>query len=230
MTAFVPPLAPLVVLAFLGTAGLLAVAAVVFLYAVIAKRRRLIFGALLGVAGLLVFYGSTLLAASALSRESVLLPGEKKYFCEIDCHLAYSLVGVEVARELGMPPHLTRPAGQFLVVTLRTWFDESTISSRRPKDATLDPNPRVIYIQDAQGRRYEPSIAGDSALAATGRASTPITQPLRPGESYTTNFVFDLPEDARDPRLFLGDAPGVEFLLIGHEMNPWHRRVWFALK
>jgi len=228
--AFVPPLAPLVVLAFLGTAALLAVAAVAFLYAVIAKKRRLILAVLLGVAALLVIYGGSLLAASALSRERVLFPGEKKYFCEIDCHLAYSLVGVEVARELGTPPHLARPAGRFLVVTLRTWFDESTISPRRPKDATLYPNPRVIYIQDAQGRRYEPSISGESALAATGRASTPITQPLRPGDSYTTCFVFDLPEDARDPRLFLGDAPGVEFLLIGHEMSPWHRRVWFALK
>ncbi|HKW51718.1 MAG TPA: hypothetical protein VJQ53_08295 [Candidatus Eisenbacteria bacterium] len=230
MTAFVPPLAPLVVLAFLGTAALLAVAAVVFLYAVVAKRRRLIFGVILGVSGLLVFYGGSLLAASALSRDQVLLPGEKKYFCEIDCHLAYSLVGVEVAQELGTPSHLVQPTGQFLVVTLRTWFDESTISPRRPKDATLDPNPRVIYIEDAQGRRFEPSPAGESALAATGRASTPITQPLRPGDSYTTCFVFDLPADARDPRLFLGDAPGVEFLLIGHEMSPWHRRVWFALK
>jgi len=228
--AFVPPLAPIVVLAFLGTAALLAVAAVVFLYAVVAKKGRLIFAVVLGIAGLLVFYGGSLLAASALSREQVLLPGEKKYFCEIDCHLAYSLVSVEIAHQLGTPPHLARPAGRFLVVTVRTWFDESTISPRRPKDATLYPNPRVIYIQDAQGRRYDPSIAGESALAATGRASTPITQPLRPGDSYTTSFVFDLPEDARDPRLFLGDAPGVEFLLIGHEMSPWHRRVWFALK
>jgi len=229
VTAFVPPLAPLVVLAFLGTAALLTVAAVVFLYAVIAKRRRLIFAVLLGVAGLLTLYAGTLIAASALSRERVLLLGEKKYFCEIDCHLAYSLVGVEVAPELGMPPHLAHPAGRFHVVTVRTWFDESTISPRRPKDATLYPNPRVIFVKDAEGRRYEPSTAGESALAASGRASTPITQPLRPGESYTTCFVFDLPDDAREPRLFLGDAPGVEFLLIGHEMSPWHRRVWFAL-
>jgi hypothetical protein len=227
---FVPPLAPSVVLAFLGTAFLLAVAAVVFLYAAIAKKRRLLFAVLLGTAGVIVCYGAALVAASTLSRERVLLPGEKKYFCEIDCHLAYSLVSVEVAPELGAPPHLARAAGRFHVVTLRTWFDESTISSRRPKDSTLSPNPRAIYVQDALGRRYEPSITGASALAATGRASTPITQPLRPGESYTTCLVFDLPVDARDPRLFLGTGPGVEFLLIGHEMSPWHGRVWFALR
>ncbi len=226
---FVPPLAPFVVLAFLGTVFLLAVAAVVFLYAAIARKRRLILAVLGGVAGLLVLYGGALLTASAFSRERVLLPGEKKYFCEIDCHLAYSLVGVEVATELGTPSHLARAAGRFHVVTIRTWFDESTISPRRPKDATLCPNPRVVYVQDARGRRYEPSIVGAAALAAMGRVSTPITQPLRPGESYTTCFVFDLPADVRDPKLFFGTEPSVEFLLIGHEMSPWHRRVWFAL-
>lgn len=227
---FVPPLAPFVVLAFLGTAFLLAVAAVVFLYASIARKRRLILAVLGGIVGILVFYGGALVTASAMSRERVLLPGEKKYFCEIDCHLAYSLVGVEVARKLGTPPRQARAAGRFHVVTVRTWFDESTISKRRPKDAPLYPNPRVIYIQDAVGRRYEPSIAGEAALAATGRASTPITQPLRPGESYTTSLVFDLPDDVPEPKLFLGTEPGVEFLLIGHEMSPWHRRVWFALR
>jgi len=225
----VPPMAHLVVLAFLATALLLAIAAVVFLYTVIARKRRLMLWVLGGVAGILTLYAGALLASSALSRERVLLPGERKYFCEIDCHLAYSLVGVEVATELGTPDHLARAAGRFHVATLRTWFDESTISPRRPRDAVLYPNPRVVYVEDAQGRRYEPAPSGAVALASTGRVSTPITQPLRPGESYTTCFVFDLPVDAREPKLFLGTERGVEFLLIGHEMSPWHRRVWFAL-
>jgi hypothetical protein len=227
---FVPPFAPIVVLAFLGTALILAVAAVAFLYTVIARKRRWMLGVLGGVAGILVLYGGALLTASALSRERILLPGEKKYFCEIDCHLAYSLVGVEAATELGTPDHLARATGRFHVVTLRAWFDESTISPRRPKDVPLHPNPRVVYVQDSSGRRYEPSITGAAALASTGRVSTPITQPLRPGESYTTCFVFDLPEDVREPKLFFGTEPGVEFLLIGHEMSPWHRRVWFGLR
>ena len=94
---FVPPFAPMVVLAFLGTALLLALGGAVFLYALLFKKQRLVVPiavALVGVAGL---YAAALLASSALSRERVLHPQEKKYFCEIDCHLAYSVERVEVA-------------------------------------------------------------------------------------------------------------------------------------
>jgi len=230
MTAFVPPLAPIVVLAFLGSAFLLAVAAATILYAAFSGKRRLILPTLVGAAALLAIYGATLLSASALSKEQVLRAGEKKYFCEIDCHIAYSIEDVEIASHLGVAPGAVRAAGQFHVVTLRAWFDESTISSRRARDIPLSPNPRIVYVRDAEGRTYQPSVPGQEALAAIGRLSTPITTPLRPGESYNVYMVFDLPRDARDPRLFLGNAPGVEFVLIGHEMSPWHKKVWFALR
>jgi hypothetical protein len=55
----------------------------------------------LTLAGLILLggYGTALLAASAISREWSLPPGEEKYFCEIDCHLAYSVAGVEHAAQ-----------------------------------------------------------------------------------------------------------------------------------
>lgn len=230
MTAFVPPLAPIVVLAFLGTAFLLAVAAATILYATLSGKRRLILHTMYAAAALIGIYGALLLTASALSKEQVLHAGGKKYFCEIDCHLAYSVEKVETASDLGVPPGAVRAAGQFQVVTLRAWFDEATISSRRGRDLPLYPNPRIVYVRDAAGRTYQPSALGQEALAAMGRVSTPITTPLRPGESYEIYLVFDLPRDARDPRLFLGNAPGVEFVLIGHEMSPWHKKVWFSLQ
>jgi hypothetical protein len=227
---FVPPFAPLVVLAFLGTAFLLGVGALLFLYAAIARKRAMILTVLLGTTVIIGLYGGALVTASALSRERLLLPGEKKYFCEIDCHLAYSVDGVEIARDLGVPPRTAHAAGQFHIVALRTWFDESTTSPKRPRDVPLYPNPRVVYVMDESGRRYEPSIDAESALAAMGRTSTPLTQPLRPGESYETYLVFDLPENVKKPRLFVGAEPTVEFVLIGHEMSPWHRKVWFAMR
>jgi len=49
------------------------------------------------IAILLVGYGSVLLGASAVSREQTLGGDQEKYFCEIDCHLAYSVVGMERA-------------------------------------------------------------------------------------------------------------------------------------
>ena len=226
---YVPPLAPLVVLAFLGTAFLLAVLGAAFLAAALAKKRRIMFSILVGGACVLLIYGSILLAFSTFSKERTLQLGEKKYFCEIDCHLAYSVTSVEVARVLGSPPREARATGTYRVVTLRTWFDESTISPRRGREYPLSPNPRAIYVEDAAGRRYERSQAAEDALTAMGRTSTPVTRSLRPGEAYDTILVFDIPDDARGPRLFVGCPPGVEFALIGHEMSPLHKKIWFSV-
>ncbi|HEV2064075.1 MAG TPA: hypothetical protein VGS00_05955, partial [Thermoanaerobaculia bacterium] len=59
--------------------------------------------------------------------------------------------------------------------------------------------------------------------------TTPLTKALRPGESYETTLVFDLPDGAANLRLFLGDPLGVENLLIGHENSPMHGKIYFAL-
>lgn len=229
MSAYVPPLAPIVVLAFLGTAFLLVVAAVALLYATISRRRELVPRILFVAGGLLLLYAGALLGASALSREVVLQHGERKYFCEIDCHLAYSVEKVETTPEIGIPPNTIHAAGTFYVVALKAWFDPSTISPRRPLDVPLSPNPRKVYVQDSAGGRYAPSAPALEALISMGRRSTPLSAPLKPGESYISYLVFDLPKDARNPRLFLGNGVDVEHLLIGHEMSPWHKRVWFSM-
>lgn len=226
--AYVPPLAPVVVLAFLAVGGSLVGAALALLLAAIFRKTRLIpwilgFGVVVTVG-----YAGVLLADSAVSRERILVPGETKYFCEIDCHLAYSVEGVETAPAIGPPLEPLRARGRWRVVRLRTWFDPSTISPHRG-DAPLTPNPRVVYVRDRQGRRYEPSPRAQEALLAAGRTSVPLTRPLRPGESYETLLAFDLPPDARQPRLYLGDDDAVTFLLIGHEQSPFHRKVWFRI-
>src|SRR6266513_2075425 len=41
------------------------------------------------------------------------------------------------------------------------------------------------------------SAPRQAALARTGGTSTPLREPLRPRESYTTDFVFDVPQDAQ---------------------------------
>lgn len=45
----------------------------------------------------------------------------------------------------------------------------------------------------------------------------------------TTTLVFDLPDDSRRPRLFLGDPPGIERFVIGHENSLFHRKIYFEL-
>ncbi len=222
------PFAPVAVLGFLAAGLLLFGLLAASLVSLLVRKRRL--ATLLGAAGIAVAgaYLGVLLAFSFASREETLAKGGRKYFCEIDCHLAYSLEDVSRTRVLGVAPQLVSANGIFHVVTIRTWFDPATTAPWRG-DAPLTPNPRVVYVLDESGRRHDPSAAGRRALGESGGGFTALTRPLRPGESYLTRFVFDLPEGAERLRLFLGDPPGIERLLIGHENSFFHGRIFFAL-
>jgi hypothetical protein len=214
---------------FLGTAFLLSVllaAALISFFTGKPRLARALVAA--GLAGTGAYLG-LLLVFSFTSREETLAKGDRKYFCEIDCHLAYSLEDVSRTKVLGVPPHLASASGVYHVATVKTWFDPETIASLRG-NAPLTPNPRVVYVLDESGRRYEPSDAGQKAIEESRAGSTPLTRTLRPGESYVTRLVFDLPEGTKRPRLFLGDSPGVERLLIGHENSFFHKRIFFALE
>lgn len=129
--AFVPENAPLVVLTLLATGLLLALLGGVFLYAVLRRRRALAawtFG--LGAIGILT-YGGLLVGLSLASEERTLAAGDWKYFCEVDCHLAYRVESVSTARTLGPADKPAAARGTFYIVALKTWFDERTISSWR---------------------------------------------------------------------------------------------------
>ena len=223
-----PELAPLVVLAFLGTGFLLFCALVGAAIALAFRKLRI--ARWIGAGGLLVVgaYAALLFGSSFLSRDRTLKRAEKKYFCEIDCHLAYSVAGASTAKALGRPPQLVAASGTFQIVTVRTWFDETTIASFRGY-GPLTPNPRMAYLVDTAGRRYAFSPTGQKAWEDEHGPTTPLTKELRPGESYETTLVFDLPDGKRNPRLFLGDPLGVENLLIGHENSPMHGKIYFAL-
>ena len=226
---FVPPLAPIVTLAFLGAGFLVLAGSAAALFGLLSKRRPLALGGGILAAGVLAAYGVVWTGASLLAPERVLAKGERKYFCEIDCHLAYSVEGIERAAAIG--PERLRPVnGEFVIVTLKTWFDPNTISPRRPLDATLAPNRRDIHVEDAAGRRYDPRAEVADALVRTGRASTPITEPLVPGQSYETLFVFDVPAEARALRLYVGNVSSDGAFLIGHEASPLSKKSWFALE
>ena len=227
--ALMPKFAPIVVLLLLGSilAGMLTAATYVY---GLARRQPVVKRwALIGILAVAAGYATLLFGASLTSREKVLTQGGKKYFCEIDCHLAYSIDRVRTAKTLGDPAHVARADGTFYVIALKTWFDENTISPMRPREAPLYPNPRQVYIQDGSGRRYRPSEPGQRALESAGVESTPLSRPLIPGQSYVTQLVFDLPDDVRGPRLYVGDADPVSSFLIGHEESPLHRKIFFGL-
>lgn len=199
---------PFTLLGFLGAvlgAGVLVAA---YAFARITGRQPLAKLALiLGAAGagayLLLF-----LLASVTSRDRVLAPGEEKHICEVDCHLAYSVAGAKT--EPG-------PSGAMrYTVTVKVRFDEETISSHRPKDAPLSPNRRYVALVDAQGRPYPGSSDG-------------LKRRLIPGESYTTDLVFDVPAAAQGLRLVLKNDDFETRFVIGHENSLFHGKTTFAL-
>lgn len=213
------------VLAFLGTGALLALSGVgAVALGALGHRRGAAIGAG-GVAALLGAYAAALLVGGALGHgDRVLGAGQPKYFCEIDCHLAYTVTGVRTAPAVGA----ARARGTYWLVTVRTRFDERTTGADRG-DGPLHPNPRRVRLVAADGRAWAPDPAATRALAAAGLAGTPIETPLRPGAAYETTLAFDAPADARRPALELTEAIAVTRVVIGHENSPLHGRTLLAL-
>ncbi len=200
---------PFALLLFLATAGAVGASALAAIgFAMIGRRRSATLSAAAGGA-LAAGYAAALLVVGAGSEEEVLPVGRAKVFCEIDCHLAYT---VRPARAEPLAD------GTRYTIVVRTLFDVETIAARRD-DRALFPNPRRVRLVDATGQEW----------SAAARAGTPIDTPLRPGESYESTFVFDVPEGVRATRLAITEATPVTRLLIGHENSPLHRKTLLAL-
>ena len=203
--------APLAVMGFLAAAIGLFVAIAAVLVFWFARKPRMARGAGFALGGGAVIYVGLLLGFSAGSRETLLSRGQEKYFCEIDCHLAYSVLDVKTQDQGTVSDY---------VITLRTRFDETTTSPHRPKGAPLTPSPREVCLIDEMGRQYD--------VAST--AGTSLMNPLTPASSYTTQLEFRVPKDARGLRLLLETTPGwPDHFVIGDENSLGHKKTYFAL-
>jgi hypothetical protein len=226
--------APLGVILFLGTGFLLFVVGLALAYSVLKKKFGLakLFGiAEAAIAGL---YLGAILIFSFFSSERVLAQGQEKHFCEIDCHLAYSITDVRETKTLddafnpGDTFNRVTAAGMFRLVTLKTRFDETTVSSKRG-NGPLTPNSRVVFVVDETGNQYFLSAEGQRVLERSQAGGTPITTQLRPSETYTTTFVFDLPADIRNPTLLIREGEAVTRFIIGHENSFLHKKTRFQI-
>jgi hypothetical protein len=229
MSAYTPQFAPIVALAFLGCGFLLAVSVLLLVGGLIGKSRAVLrLGWISGLV-LLLGYSGILLGLSLLSREVVLPMGGWKYFCELDCHVANSVSDMRIIASAG--PEMAQVAGngKFVVIQLKTWFDPATISAHRG-NGPLTPNGRVVRLEDASGCFYEQSAREDAVLATLGLASTPLRTALRPGESYVSYLVFEVPANAGGFRLLLTSADEVNALLWGDENSLWHKKISFSLE
>jgi hypothetical protein len=220
--------APLGVMALLGTGFLLLVTLLVLIYSLFIKRFALTKIAAVAMVVTVGIYVGVVLAFSFASGEKVLARGQEKHFCEIDCHLAYSLTEARQMKTIGASPDQATANGEFTAVTVKTRFDETTIGPHRG-DGELYPNSRVLMLVDDQGRKYSPSVAAQKALEASAAAGKPLTTSLRPGESYTTTVAFDLPADAKNATLLINEGEWITHFVIGHENSLLHRKTRFQI-
>ena len=188
-------------------------------------RRQWLRYVLTALAVLVIGYGVLLLAFSLFSREHTLATGEEKYFCELDCHLAYSVQRVERVKTIGN----ATANGEFYVVTLRSRFDASTTAPWRPRDVPLTPDPLGFAVVGGQGRQVEGSAAGQAAWEAQHGLQKSLMDPLLPGEARETTMVFDVPPDVQSPRLLAQFAVFPTQVLIGDENSVLHRKTYFRL-
>lgn len=169
-------------------------------------------------------YGFTLIGTSLASEERILGPGESLRFCGfyLDCHRMVEVLDVATTEVLAAGRDTLRAAGTFRIVTVRYTSDAVR--------AAMRIGPQAAAVRDTDGRWYPRAEAAERLLGITGLL--PEVR-LRPGQAFTTRFVFDLPPDARAPMLRIRDADPVaqvaELFLIGDDDSFLHARPFFAL-
>lgn len=209
---------PIGALVLLGTGGLLLIAALVLIYFIVRRKHLAAKIMLAAMAVLFASYVAALLIFSLASHETVLARGQEKHFCELDCHLAYSVLNAQQAKSVTTQSNQLAARGEFTIITLKTRFDETTIGSVRG-NGELYPNSRALTLIDDCGNPYGP----------VAQLQTPLTTPLRPGDSYTTDLVFDLPTGAKPATLLINEADWITHLVIGHENSPLHKQTKFQV-
>jgi hypothetical protein len=189
------------------------------------SRRHWVRRSLWAAAGLIALYVVAVIAFSAFSHERILAMGQEKYFCELDCHVAYSIQNVQRMKQIGN----TVANGEYYVVTMRSRFDETTTAPWRPHDRPVTPNPLNFTLVDAHGDLIGMSTAGQDAWSAAHGLSPSLFKPLLPGESREATLVFDVPPGMGAPRLLASFGVFPTQILIGDESSLLHRKTYFAL-
>lgn len=120
--------------------------------------------------------------------------------------MCFSVVNVQITRQLGPASQPVKADGRFYVVTVR-------VSSRSRGRVQSEGGLRA-FLWDS-GKYYEGSSDGIQAWEAVSGETARLTTRLRPGESVQSVQVFDLPKDVSAPGLALshGFTPG--YFVIG---------------
>jgi hypothetical protein len=86
-----------------------------------------------------------------------------------------------------------------------------------------------VVLEDANGRAYAQSPEGEARLVRAQGEARSLSEPLRPGQSFETDLVFDVPKDASGLRLLITEDDPETVLIIGHENSLLHRKIYLGL-
>ncbi len=111
-----------------------------------------------------------------------------------DKDLAFTVLGVEKTKTLGNYYTQQTAQGIFHIVTVK-------IENKGNKTLSFDSS--MAKIKDDQGREFERSIDGQTAKGLTQGKVDLFLQQIQPGLSVTGDIVFDLPDNIKDPVLWL---------------------------
>jgi hypothetical protein len=216
-------------LAVLGTGFVAALAVLVAGVLFVRGERRLAAIAFAGAPIVVAAYIGALLLISLMSRNRVIGHGEEKHYCELDCHLAYTVTDVSLVDSLGSGIALA-PHGRFCVVTLTARFDPTTTAPWRPHDAPVSPDPRELVLLDDRDRVLNASAEAQRALAQAGAAGASLDLPLLPGASASSRVVFDLPAGYRPQRILLRDREVFHRFALADELSWRHARTYWSFQ
>ncbi len=171
------------------------------------------------VAVWLVFYTTMLLGVSLASRETTLGLNEPKEFCGfyLDCHMHAAVTNVKKTKTLGDKT----AEGEFYIVRVKVFSDA--------KRATLGLITVDAKVSDDRNREFRRDAEAEENLVE----QPPFDRQISPLESFEKEIVFDLPADAKNPRLDIKEGYGIDHLieafLIGDEDSILHKRNYFEL-
>ncbi len=113
----------------------------------------------------------------------------------------FTVVASRSIDSLGPPEQPVLPRGRFVVVSLRV--------NNHAKRVDYRFEPRIARLVGANGEEYEVSPEAQGALDAARSGIPSHATPLHPGESLTTDLVFDVPLAARGLMFRVSFASGL---------------------
>lgn len=164
-------------------------------------RRKPIRFTLISLGAVLGLYALALVLAGRMTSENVVPVGTLKCSDE----WCVTVEGAVAAKSVGKAVS----TGQFVVVTVR-------MSSEARGQTQKGSSPQIELITEGN-RRYAPSVAAQRALETIAGKQPPLSSQVQPGGQVTTLQAFDIPGNARDLRVFVGERPWITRVILFNE-------------